>query len=183
MLLFLIDLVYLMANANEEQDVLKDLENGFTPEMGEAVTNKVPEGTGVAKIENAFLNRSKGESGRKQLNIQWAILEHKEKPGAAGKMALNRMGLENVQDIERVNTLLVNLALSPIKASNGPDFAAQVSRACRELQGICANVRIVVKDPQYDPNIYVNPGQRRKDLEGPGGGSAPVQTGAKKERF
>lgn len=153
--------------ANEEADVMKDLAAEWKPEMANAGTSGVPAGNATLKVTNAFIERSK--NGRKQLTLQVEVLDHKQDPTANGSKLPMRFGLDfatKIDDLKRLNTALINLQLAPI---SGP---LDVQRACRELSSVCFD-GVVAKnnDPQFPPNVYVNGGARRKDLEGATSGS------------
>ncbi len=158
--------------ADETKDVMDELSAGWNEEMVNAGTDAIKAGKAVMKSTNAFLNRS--QKGRKQLNIQLEIVEHDSDPGLVGRKLPMRFGLDAVEDIKRLNSALTNLELEIVRQPQ------DVLRVVRELDGIMFAATIAEnKDPQFPPNVYVNAGARRRDLEdaAKSGGSAPASKG------
>jgi hypothetical protein len=144
--------------ADEQNDVLKELEGMWGDELRNAGTNRAPAGNATLKVVNAFVNRS--QNGRKQMNWTVEVVEHDSDESAAGSKIPMRFGIENVQDLKRINTALVNLQMEVVKEPK--DFL----RVMREIMGVHFDGKIVDnKEPEFPPNVYVNAGARRKDLE------------------
>lgn len=158
---------------DNEQDILAELEQQWQqdPKLANAGTTRAVEGDVTVRCTNSYLNRS--QKGRKQMNWPLDVLEHKQDPTGAGTKTIVRWGLETVEDMKRLNTALVNLGIEPI-ASHADIM--RVNRQMQENGGVCFNAKLAEnKNPEFPPNVYVNPGARRKDLEtgGQPGQSAP----------
>ena len=156
---------------NNQNEILNDVAGQFKAdeEVGTRVVGVLP-GNATLRVENVFVNWSKGVAQRKQLCMSCTVLVHSEGDEMIGREYVKKWGLETADNLKWLNGDLTNLELQPMQFVTVPEL----KRVMTALNGIVFDTALVENDnKQYPPNSWINPGARRKDLEGGSTGEKP----------
>jgi len=150
-----------MTDPIQEQDsILGDVAGQFDGvEVETRVVGVVP-GRATLRVTNVFVNRSSGESQRKQLCIACEVLAH-EKEKMVGREYVKKWGLETTDNLEWLNGDLVNLEIQPM-----PNVTvSEMKRIMVALSEIVFDTTLVENpDKRFPPNSFINAGARRTDF-------------------
>lgn len=157
----------------EQEEVLAELEQefetGYEGIDARPFAVQFPRCTIKAEITNAYLNRSSGASGRKQLVATCVLFECSTGEEYEGKTYTKTWGLENEQNLEWLKRDMLALDIVP------PKNPKDLLRVINELMGMKFSAQLVPnkEDPEaFPPNMWLNRGAR---IEGGASGG--------KERF
>lgn len=154
-------------STQDETDIAAEVGAQFgegMADIGARPGTELPKMKGSFKITNAWLSRSQ-TSGRKQLEAETEILASDAGDEFVGKKYTKRWGLESEENMQWLNSDMLALGLEEPKSKEG------LLALSTTLIGICFNASLVPnKDEAFPPNMFINRGARREDLEGEGSG-------------
>lgn len=145
----------------EQEEILAELEKefdkGYEGIDARPFAVQFPRCTIKAEITNAYLARSTGASGRKQMVATCNIFECSAGDEFEGKTYTKTWGVENEQNLEWLKRDMLALDIVP------PKNPKDLIRVMNELMGIKFSAQLVPnrEDPeQYPPNMFLNRGAR-----------------------
>lgn len=162
----------------EAQELIAELQDQFADlgEIGVQASRNVPAGKYHLRIENAYLERAKSASGRKQLVAVCTVVATDQGDEHVGKTYFKKWGLETTENLRWLNTDLQNLDM-PL-----PKQAADLVTLCQKLVGVEFTASLV-ENVGYSPNCYINEGARKLTGIGHSGSGAAVAGNPAKNRF